>query len=82
MSWWTADLAAVLLAVVKAIVLMLGLVTVAAMLIWVERRLLACAGPVRPQSRRRLRPVAGRRGHVKIFFKEDWIPPLPTNRYF
>ena len=83
MSWGTADLAAVLLAGVKAIVLMLGLVTVAAMLIWVERRLLGLwqdrYGPNRVGAFGLLQVVADM---VKIFFKEDWIPPFADKPVF
>jgi NADH-quinone oxidoreductase subunit H len=83
MSWWTPELAAVLIAVVEAIVLLLGLVGVAAMLIWVERRLLALwqdrYGPNRVGRFGLMQVVADM---VKIFFKEDWVPPFVDRPVF
>jgi NADH-quinone oxidoreductase subunit H len=83
MSWWTPELTAVLIAVVEAIVLLLGLVGVAAMLIWVERRLLALwqdrYGPNRVGRFGLMQVVADM---VKIFFKEDWVPPFVDRPVF
>jgi NADH-quinone oxidoreductase subunit H len=83
MSWWTPELTAVLLAVVKAIVLLLGLVIVAAMLIWVERRLLGLwqdrYGPNRVGPFGLLQVSADM---IKIFFKEDWVPPFADKPVF
>src|ERR1700685_4494111 len=82
-SWWTPEMTAVLLAAVKAIVLLLGLVIVAAMLIWVERRLLALwqdrYGPNRVGPFCMLQVVADM---IKIFAKEDWIPPFADKAVF
>ncbi|HEY0341569.1 MAG TPA: NADH-quinone oxidoreductase subunit H, partial [Steroidobacteraceae bacterium] len=83
MTWWTPELAAVVIAVVKAIVLLLGLVTAAAMLIWVERRLLGLwqdrYGPNRVGPFGLLQVVADM---IKIFFKEDWLPPFVDKPVF
>jgi len=83
MSGWTPQLTEVLIAVIKAIVLLLGLVTTAAMLIWVERRLLGLwqdrYGPNRVGPFGLLQVVADM---IKIFFKEDWIPPFVDKPVF
>lgn len=83
MSWWTPELTAVLIAVAEAIVLLFGLVGVAAMLIWVERRLLALwqdrYGPNRVGRFGLMQVIADM---IKIFFKEDWVPPFVDRRVF
>ena len=83
MNWWAPELAAVLIASVKAIVLLLGLVSVAAMLIWVERRLLALwqdrYGPNRVGPFGLMQVMADM---IKIFFKEDWVPPFVDKPVF
>jgi len=83
MTGWTPALTAILIAVIKAIVLLLGLVTLAAMLIWVERRLLALwqdrYGPNRVGPFGLMQVMADM---VKIFFKEDWVPPFVDKPVF
>jgi NADH-quinone oxidoreductase subunit H len=60
-----------------------GVLALAALLIWVERRLLALwqdrYGPNRVGPFGLLQSVADM---VKIFFKEDWIPPLADRSIF
>jgi NADH-quinone oxidoreductase subunit H len=83
MGWWTPELTAVLLAVIKAIVLLLALVVGAAMLIWAERRLLALwqdrYGPNRIGPFGLLQVSADM---IKIFFKQDWVPPFVDKPVF
>lgn len=73
----TPDVLTVIEAVLKAIVLLLGPVLMAALLIWVERRLLGLwqdrYGPNRVGFLGLGQVVADM---VKIFFKEDWTPPF------
>lgn len=68
---------AVLIEVVKGLVILFGMVIVAALLIWAERRLLGLwqdrYGPNRVGPFGLGQVVADM---VKIFFKEDWIPPF------
>lgn len=68
---------AILVEVVKGLVILFGMVIVAALLIWIERRLLGLwqdrYGPNRVGPFGSLQVVADM---VKIFFKEDWIPPF------
>jgi NADH-quinone oxidoreductase subunit H len=75
LSAWTPQWTAALLAGVKALVLLFALVIAAAMLIWVERRLLALwqdrYGPNRVGPFGLLQVMADM---IKIFFKEDWVP--------
>jgi NADH-quinone oxidoreductase subunit H len=60
-----------------------GVIFVAAMLIWVERRLLAVwqdrLGPNRVGPLGLLQVVADM---IKMFFKEDWIPPFADKAVF
>ncbi len=66
-----------------AIAILLVLVSIAAGLIWVERRMLAAwqdrLGPNRVGPFGILQVVADM---IKIFFKEDWIPPFADKRVF
>lgn len=66
-----------------AIAILLVLVTIAAGLIWVERRMLAAwqdrYGPNRVGSFGILQVAADM---IKIFFKEDWIPPFADKSVF
>lgn len=76
-------LLAVWVASVKSLVLLLGVITLAALLIWVERRLLALwqdrYGPNRVGPFGLMQVMADM---VKIFFKEDWIPPFADQGVF
>ncbi len=68
---------AILIEVGKGLVILFGMVIVAALLIWLERRVLGLwqdrYGPNRVGPFGLLQVVADM---VKIFFKEDWIPPF------
>ena len=76
-DWVTAELSAIFWAAFKAIVILLGAVIAGAQMIWVERRMLALwqdrYGPNRVGKWGLLQVVADM---IKIFFKEDWIPPF------
>jgi len=82
-SGWTPQLTAALVGGVKALVLLVALVTVAALLIWAERRLLALwqdrYGPNRVGPFGLLQVVADM---IKIFFKEDWMPAFVDRPVF
>ena len=80
--WWHALVAwfeqhPSLVASIQAVIILLGMVFTAAMLIWVERRLLGWwqdrYGPNRVGPFGLLQVVADM---IKIFFKEDWTPPF------
>lgn len=61
MSWLTPDVLDVLIAVLKAIVILLVVVICGALLSFVERRLLGWwQGPLRPQPGRAVRHVSDR----------------------
>jgi NADH-quinone oxidoreductase subunit H len=79
----TLPVMAALIDGVKALVLLLGLVAVAAMLIWGERRLLALwqdrYGPNRVGPFGLLQVMADM---IKIFFKEDWVPAFVDRPVF
>nr|WP_292999306.1 NADH-quinone oxidoreductase subunit NuoH [Nevskia sp.] len=68
---------AIIVEVLKGLAILFGMVIVAALLIWIERRLLGLwqdrYGPNRVGPFGSLQVVADM---VKIFFKEDWIPPF------
>jgi NADH-quinone oxidoreductase subunit H len=83
MNWLTPAVVAAIVAVLKALVLLFGSVIVAAMLIWVERRLLGVwqdrYGPNRVGPFGLGQVVADM---IKIFFKEDWTPPFVDKAAF
>lgn len=76
-AWFTPEVIANLIAVGKALVLLFGCVICAALLSFVERRLLALwqdrYGPNRVGPFGLLQLPADM---VKMFFKEDWTPPF------
>lgn len=76
-EWFTPVVVASLIKAVEAIVILLGVVLTAAMLIWLERRLLGLwqdrYGPNRVGIFGLLQTPADM---IKIFFKEDWTPPF------
>lgn len=76
-AWFTPQLVEALLACLRAVVILLGLVITAAWMIWLERRLLGLwqdrYGPNRVGPFGLGQVVADM---VKIFFKEDWLPPF------
>ena len=75
MSWLTPDLIDILLSILKAIVILLVVVTCGAFMSFGERRLLGLFqnryGPNRVGWGGSLQLVADM---IKMFFKEDWIP--------
>lgn len=77
MKWLTPDVIAILLAVIKTLVVLFGTVIVAALLSFVERRLLALwqdrYGPNRVGPFGIFQLAADM---LKMFFKEDWTPPF------
>jgi len=79
----TLPLTAALSAGARALVLLVGLVSVAALLIWGERRLLALwqdrYGPNRVGPFGLLQVMADM---IKIFFKEDWVPAFADRPVF
>jgi NADH-quinone oxidoreductase subunit H len=72
-----------LINILIALVILFAVLTVAAGLIWLERRLLAVwqdrYGPNRVGPFGLLQPVADA---VKLMFKEDWIPPFSDKPVF
>lgn len=81
MSWLTPDVIDILLAIVKAIVILLVVVACGAFMSFAERRLLGLFqnryGPNRVGWGGSLQLVADM---IKMFFKEDWVPPF-TDRF-
>lgn len=77
MSWWTPVVQASVIAMAQALVILLVVVLTGAILTVVERRLLGLwqdrYGPNRVGPFGTLQLVADM---IKIFFKEDWIPPF------
>lgn len=69
--------------IITLVVVLLGVVTIAAGLIWVERRMLAVwqerYGPNRVGPFGLLQVMADM---IKIFFKEDWIPKFADKKVF
>lgn len=82
-SLLSPEIVAIVIGVIKALVLLIGLVLVGAWMIWVERRLLGLWqdrwGPNRVGPLGLGQVVADM---VKIFFKEDWIPPFVDKPVF
>lgn len=83
MNWLTPQLTAILIAVVQALVILLAVVILGAVLTVVERRLLGLwqdrYGPNRVGPFGTLQLLADM---IKIFFKEDWIPPFSDRAVF
>lgn len=83
MSWLTPQVTATLIAMAQAIVILLAAVLIGAVMTVVERRLLGLwqdrYGPNRVGPFGSLQLIADM---IKIFFKEDWIPPFADRRLF
>lgn len=83
MSWWTPQLTAIFWGMFQALVILLGVVLLGAVLTVVERRFLGLwqdrYGPNRVGPFGTLQLVADM---LKIFFKEDWIPPFASRGLF
>lgn len=76
-AWFTDEVIAILWAVFQSVVILLGVVMVSALLVMVERRVLALwqgrHGPNRVGPFGLLQLVADM---LKMMFKEDWSPPF------
>ncbi len=83
MSWLSPELAEILISVLKAIVILLVVVSCGALMSFGERRLLALFqdryGPNRVGYFGSLQLVADM---IKMFFKEDWVPPFSDRVIF
>ncbi|NUT80207.1 NADH-quinone oxidoreductase subunit NuoH [Pseudomonas sp. NA13] len=83
MSWFTPEVIAVILTVLKAIVILLAVVVAGALLSFVERRLLGWwqdrYGPNRVGPYGMFQIAADM---IKMFFKEDWTPPFADKVIF
>ncbi|WP_079202009.1 NADH-quinone oxidoreductase subunit NuoH [Pseudomonas sp. CC6-YY-74] len=83
MNWLTPELLAIVLAVLKAVVILLSVVICGALLSWVERRLLGLwqdrYGPNRVGPFGMFQIAADM---LKMFFKEDWTPPFADRFIF
>lgn len=82
-SLLSPEIVAIIIGVIKALVLLIGLVLVGAWMIWAERRLLGLWqdrwGPNRVGPLGLGQVVADM---IKIFFKEDWLPPFVDKPVF
>lgn len=83
MSWFTPEVVDILIAVLKAIVILLVVVTCGAFMSMGERRLLGLFqgryGPNRVGLGGSLQLVSDM---LKMFFKEDWLPPFADRVIF
>lgn len=83
MSWLTPEVTYILLTILKAVVILLLVVTCSAYMSFVERRLLGLFqnryGPNRVGWGGSLQLLADM---LKIIFKEDWIPPFADRGIF
>ena len=82
-SLLSPEIVAIIIGVIKALVLLIGLVLVGAWMIWAERRLLGLWqdrwGPNRVGPLGLGQVIADM---IKIFFKEDWLPPFVDKPVF
>ncbi|MGJ8515349.1 NADH-quinone oxidoreductase subunit NuoH [Carnimonas bestiolae] len=83
MSWLTGEVIDVIVAVIQAVVIMLVAVVIGALMSFIERRALSIwqdrYGPNRVGPFGSLQLAADM---LKMFFKEDWIPPFADKRLF
>ena len=83
MSWLTPEVVNIIIAALKAVVILLAVVITGALLSWVERRLLALwqdrYGPNRVGPFGAFQLGADM---IKMFFKEDWTPPFADKMIF